>query len=345
MDGYESTVINELQVTAGNEVFLNISLSENVNTLDEIVVKQIINKEKALNPLASVSARMLSVEVANRYAGGFDDPDGLVTSFAGVASNVSNNANVVRGNNPQSSQWKMEGVEIQNPNHFADLSSFGGGGLTALSRQLLTNSDFFSRSMPAEYRNALSGVFDIFMRNGNNQKTEYTFQLGLTGIDISSEGPFKKDKRASFLFNYRYSTLALLEPLMPENAGGTTYQDLSFKLNFPTKKVGTFTLWGIGLIDRSGSEVKTNPADWKYITDIENLVAKQYMGAVGMSHKIILNNKQFVKSTLATTINGLNYTTERLNANSVLVPKNAIENKNYNCKIQGWVKIMESILL
>lgn len=94
----------------------------------------------------------------------------LVSAFAGVSSNFGNNAIVVRGNSPQSLQWKLEGVEISNPNHFADLAAFGGGGITALSAQLLANSDFFSGAMPAEYSNALSGVFDIYMRSGNNQK-------------------------------------------------------------------------------------------------------------------------------------------------------------------------------
>jgi len=331
MVGYEPFVATEIQVSSGKEVFLNISLKENVNSLSEVIVKPKVNKQQPLNALATVSAKMLSVEEAKRYAGGFDDPARLVSSFAGIASNISNNAIVVRGNNPQSLQWKMEGVEIPNPNHFADVSgAFGGGGLTALSSQMLANSDFFSGAMPAEYNNALSGVFDIFMRNGNNRKAEHTFQIGLLGIDFSSEGPFKKGGRASYLFNYRYSTLSLLEPLMPENAGGTTYQDLSFKLNFPTWKAGTFSIWGIGLLDGSGAEAKTDITKWEYETDKETEDVEQYMGAMGVSHKILLSNNQFVKSTAAVTVNGLNLSTERLNDNSMLLPKNKINNRNYN---------------
>lgn len=331
MIGYEPFVATEVQVSSGKEVFLNISLKENVNSLTEVVVKPKVNKEQPLNAIATVSAKMLSVEEAKRYAGGFDDPARLVSSFAGIASNVSNNAIVVRGNNPQSLQWKLEGVEIPNPNHFADVSgAFGGGGLTALSSQILANSDFFSGAMPAEYNNALSGVFDIFMRNGNNRKAEHTFQIGLLGVDVSSEGPFKKGGRASYLFNYRYSTLALLKPLMPENAGGTTYQDLSFKLNFPTLKAGTFSVWGIGLIDGSGADAKTDITKWKYDSDKETEDVKQYMGAAGVSHKMLLNNNQFIKSTVAATVNGLDLSTERLNDNSVLLPKNKVNNRNYN---------------
>jgi hypothetical protein len=337
MIGYEAFVLKEVQVSSGKEVLLNISMKENSISLSEVTIKPKVNKEQPLNSLATVSAKMLSVEEANRYAGGFDDPARLVSSFAGVSSNVGNNAIVVRGNSPQSLQWKMEGIEIPNPNHFADLSVFGGGGLTALSSQVLANSDFFSGAMPAEYNNALSGVFDIFMRNGNNQKPEHTFQLGLLGTDIASEGPFKKGGRPSYLFNYRYSTLALLAPLLPENAGGVTYQDLSFKLNFPTKKAGTFSVWGIGLIDGSGAKAKTDTTEWKYDSDKETEDVKQYMGAAGISHKVNINNKQYVKSTFATTISGIDLSTERINSGFVQLPENKINNKNYSFVLSSFI--------
>jgi hypothetical protein len=152
--------------------------------------------------------------------------------------------------------------------------------------------------------------------------------LGLLGIDASAEGPFKKNGRATYLFNYRYSTLALLEPLMPENAGGTTYQDLSFKLHFPTKKAGIFSLWGIGLTDRSGAEQKTDQLQWKYDSDKEEQDVKQFMGAAGLSHKISLNNKQFLKTTLAATVNGIDFLTNRMVNNSERAPKNSIRNRN-----------------
>ena len=329
--------MEEVQVSTAKELFLNVYLKESVNALSEVEVKPRINKESPINNTATLSAKMLSVEEARRYAGGFDDPARLVSSFAGVSSNVSNNAIVIRGNSPQSLQWKMEGIEIPNPNHFADMNSFGGGGLTALSSQLLANSDFFSGAMPAEYNNALSGVFDIFMRNGNNQKPEHTFQLGLLGIDAASEGPFKKGGNSSYLFNYRYSTLALLEPIMPENAGGTTYQDLSFKLNFPTKKSGTFSLWGIGLIDGSGSDAKTDSSLWTYASDKEKQDVKQFMGAAGLSHTLNLNSKQFLKSTLAATINGIDASTDKLAAYGQFQPLNTIASYNYSFVLSSFL--------
>ncbi len=338
MVGYQPAVVNEVQVSSGKETFITISLKEATTELKEVVVKRTISKEHPLNPMASVSAQMLSVEEASRYAGGFDDPARLVSSFAGVASNVGNNGIVVRGNNPKSLQWKLEGVEIPNPNHFADVTgTFGGGGLTALSSQLLANSDFFSGAFPAEYSNALSGVFDIFMRNGSNVKNETTLQAGLIGVEAASEGPFRKGGQSSYLFNYRYSTLALLSPVLPANSGGVRYQDLSFKLNFPTRKAGTFTLWGIGLIDRSGEDAKTDSTQWYYKSDRENEDVKQFMGASGLTHKLFFNEKTYIKSTLAATVSGLDLTTDSLLRNNSFMPQNRINCKNWNFVFNSFV--------
>jgi len=334
--GYEPVVLQELLVTSGKELYLNTTMKEMAVALQEVVIRPRVNKQQPLNRMATVSAKMVSVEEARRYAGGFDDPARLVSAFAGVSGQgVGSNAIVVRGNSPQSLQWKLEGVEIPNPNHFADLAAFGGGGLTALSAQLLANSDFFSGAMPAEYGNALSGVFDIFMRNGNNQQREHTVQAGLVGIDLATEGPFKKGKQSSYLANYRYSTLGLLAPILPENAGGTNYQDLSFKLHFPTKKGGRFSVWGLGLADRSGTKAKENSSDWRYDEDRENADVKQYMGAAGIGHAISINRKQMLKTTLAATINGLDLETERMDSNLVPRPKNEISNKTYNLVLSG----------
>lgn len=335
--GYEQYMVKDLIVSSGRETIVNIALKENAYSLKEVTVKAGVNKEQSLNRMATVSARMLSVEEAARYAGGFDDPARLASAFAGVAGNVGNNGIVVRGNAPKSLQWKMEGVEIPNPNHFADVAAFGGGGLTALSSQMLANSDFFTGAFPAEYSNALSGVFDIQMRTGNNQRREHTFQLGAIGIDAASEGPFRKGGKSSYLFNYRYSTLALLAPVMPENAGGVRYQDLSFKLNFPTKNAGTFSLWGIGLIDQSGAKVKTDSAQIKYASDKEDQLVKQYMGAAGLTHKIYCSRNTYIRTTLAATISGMDYTTSRMNALQNLLPQNSIMATNGNYVLSSYI--------
>ena len=325
--GYEGTIKKDIEVSSSKAVLLEIVLKESINTLEEITVKPNIDKEQALNSMSLVSARMLSVEEANRYAGGFDDPARLATSFAGVSSGVNNNGIVVRGNAPKSLQWKLEGIEIPNPNHFADLASFGGGALTALSSQLLANSDFLTGAFPSEYSNALSGVFDIKMRKGNNDDREHTFQLGALGIDLSSEGPFKKGKDASYLFNYRYSTFGLVGKITGAEEG-IEYQDVSFKFNFPTKRAGVFSVWGIGLLDGILVSEEPDTSKWIYETDGERYDADQYMFATGINNKLILNKRSYLQTTIAMTTNNTDLQISQLNNTSILEPRSKVLTTN-----------------
>lgn len=329
--GYEPVILKEVLVGSSKEVVLNIGMTESPTNLDEVVVTPHINKAEPLNSMAVTGGRMLSTEEASRYAGGMDDPARLVSAFAGVSSNVGNNGIVVRGNAPRSLQWRLEDVEIPNPNHFADVTTFGGGGFTSLSSFVLGNSDFFTGAFSAEYSNALSGVFDMNMRNGNNRKWEHAFKVGVLGVDASSEGPFKKGYNGSYIINYRYSTLSLLSPLLPDDADGTNYQDLSFKFFLPTKKAGIFTVWGTGLADRSGTKVEKDRDKWEYDQDMENQDVKQYMAAAGIGHKLNLGKSAFLKSTLAFTVSGLDMHTERMDPETdVLLDKDKIKNTYWN---------------
>lgn len=325
--GYQSSIKKDIEVTSSKAIVVEIILQESINILDEVVVKPNIDKEHALNSMSLISSRMLSIEEANRYAGGFDDPARLASSFAGVSSGVNNNGIVVRGNSPKSMQWKLEGVEIPNPNHFSDLVSFGGGALTALSSQLLANSDFLTGAFPSEYNNALSGVFDIKMRQGNNDEREHTLQLGALGIDFASEGPFKKGKQASYLIDYRYSTFGLIGKITGAEEG-IQYQDLSLKLNFTTKKMGVFSFWGIGLKDGIIIAEDRDITKWKYKVDGERYTADQYMVASGLNHKLILNSKSTLQSGIGYTTSNTDWQVSQLDNQLELKPKSGVLTTN-----------------
>lgn len=327
--GYENFIFREVLVGSGKEVILNAELKEQAEQIDEVKVTARTSKEQAANPMAIISARQLSVEESSRYAGGYDDPARLAGSFAGVASEMGNNGIVIRGNSSRYMLWKLEGIEIANPTHFADVTAFGAGGITALSSQMLANSDFYTGAFPAEYGNALSGVFDVKMRTGNAEKRETAFQIGGIGIDFSSEGPFRKGGKSSYLFNYRYSTLALLKPLIPADAGVIKYQDLSFKFNFPTKKAGTFVLWGIGALDAQNRDAITDPEKWEKKTDKESFKLNLSNGAVGLTHKLIIDNQTYLHTSLAGSGNGIETAYNELDKQTQLQPRERVNNNTW----------------
>lgn len=302
MLGYEEKILSNILVVAGKEMVLEIELRESFKNLKDVVVSSASNKSRVANDMALVSARGFSVEETKRYAGAINDPARMVASYAGVNSDGSgNNDIIVRGNNPRNIQWRLEGVEIPNPNHFAS-EGLTGGPINALNSQMLANSEFYTGAFNPQYGNALAGIFDMKLRTGNNEKREYSFSLGVLGTDITVEGPFKKGSQSSYLANYRYSTLSLLDQAgIVDFNGVPKYQDGSFKLLFPTKNAGTFTVFG--LAGRSGisaeyfDEIEKNKM-------IEKWNQSSQLAVGGLSHFYPINDKIYLRNTVSFANNG-----------------------------------------
>ena len=304
--GYGQTSIPNVIVNAGKEIVLNIEMEESIIKMEEVEITASSNKGEAMNEMATVSARTFAVEETERYAGSRGDPARMASNFAGCqGADDSRNDIVVRGNSPLGILWRVEGVDIPNPNHFA-ISGSSGGPVSILNNKVLANSDFFTGAFPAEFGNSIAGAFDMRMRNGNNEKLEFTGQFGLFGTELTAEGPISKEKRSSFLFNYRYSTLAMFGPL-GINLGTTAipyYQDAAFKLNFPTKSGANFSLFGIG--GKSSISImisEQNPEDVEiYGENDKDQYFKTGMGIIGMNYAKSINSSTFTKLTIATSV-------------------------------------------
>ncbi|RLD36085.1 MAG: TonB-dependent receptor, partial [Bacteroidetes bacterium] len=301
--GYQERYYANLEVFAGKELVITAELEEKIVEMKEVVISASIDKARPLNDLATVSARAFSVEETNRYAGSLGDPSRMAQNFAGVMSaGDSRNDIVIRGNSPMGLLWRMEGINIPNPNHFG-ASGTTGGPVTMLNNNLLSNSDFFTGAFPAEYGNALSGVFDLKMRSGNNENYEFVGQVGFNGFELGAEGPFSKKNNASFLVNYRYSTLAVFDAMGLNSIVGSSvpqYQDVNFKIDIPTQKSGRWTLFGIGgtsYIQIWDSEKKDDEASYGVAgTDTD---FGSNMGVIGLSNVYYFNKKTRLKTNLS----------------------------------------------
>lgn len=328
--GYQPFFIREILVTTSKEVYLEIPMTESSHELSEITISA-YEKDAPINKMALTGARMLSVEEASRFAGGLDDPARLISSFAGIASAPSSNGISVHGNAPHLLQWRLEDVEIPNPNHFADIQTLGGGILSSLSNKVLGNSDFFSAAFPAEYGNAVSGVFDMRMRNGNTQNREYTLQIGTLGIDLASEGAINKKQNSSYIINYRYSLIGLMNKMDKDSTSNHfNYQDLNLKLNFPTKKTGTFSVWGTALYDSYKQKFEKDQEKWEYFSDRNKGQSKQYMLSGGLTHRYFFNDNTMLKSSLASTYAKYNVKQDVFDANMNSTPYGYLDSHTTN---------------
>ncbi|MBN1251188.1 MAG: TonB-dependent receptor [Bacteroidales bacterium] len=303
--GYKPVFLRNLSVKSGKELILNIEMEEMVITTEEVIVKAYGRKDKAINEMAKISARSFTVEETERYAGTWFDPARMAANYAGVmAVGDQRNDIIIRGNSPLGLLWQLENINIPNPNHFGTLGTTGGP-INILNNNLLDNSDFFTGAFPAEYGNALSGVFDLNMRNGNNKKHEYVLQVGMNGFEIGAEGPFKNSSNSSFIINYRYSTLAIFDALGINFgvSGIPQYQDLSFKINIPGTKLGRFSIFGVGgisFIEILNKDKKEN--DWSFGHEKLDIKFGSDMGVLGISNLYFFNENSRLKTTIAASI-------------------------------------------
>ena len=312
--GYESRILADQVLVSGKQLTLDVPLVQNFKILENVEVVASKNKSRPLNEFATLSARSFSSADAKRYPASFSDPARMAMNFPGVnAADDGDNAIVVRGNSPQGVLWKLEGIEIPTPNHFSSLGSTGGA-VSMLSSNVIGRSDFYTGAFPAEIGNATSGVFDINFREGNKEKPEYSLMLGTLGAEIAAEGPLGKQKNASYLVNYRYSTLALLKNIL-DLRGVPEYQDLSFKLNWNTPKAGSFSLFGLGGYNTYSGKAIRDSSKWNdegndLNADVEG---KTRYGVLGISHQYFVRPDAYFKTVLAGTYDQLTNRVDTLN--------------------------------
>lgn len=331
--GYKEVIIPNVIVTSGKETILDIGMEEMVTTLNEVVVNG-TSKDKTINNLTIISARTFSTEEVNRYAGGRSDAARLVANFAGVsAPDDSRNDIVIRGNSPVGVLWRINGMNVTNPNHFASVGTTGGA-VSAVNTNLLKSSDFLTSAFPAEYGNATAGVFDLGFRNGNSQKRETTLQVGvITGLEATTEGPINKEKGSSYLIGYRYA-LAGVAQTFGIDIGTTatpSYQDLSFSLNSGNTKLGKFTMFGI--LATSSINISGGTSGSLYAGEGGGHDLSSKIGIIGINHFKQISNKSYFSSTI-----GLNYSQtdqsdygfDRLTNESFLNQENNVAKTGYN---------------
>lgn len=302
--GYNSVDKTNLLLISAKELEINVELEEKITLLNEVRVIAKDNKRGTINEMNTVSARVISTEEAMRFSGTLQDPARMAQNYAGVSGgNDARNDVVVRGNSPTGVLWRMEGVDIPSPNHFSTVGTTGGP-VSLLNMNNLKNSEFMTSAWASEYGNALGGVFDLRLRKGNKDKREYLAQIGFNGFEFGLEGPFIKGKDASYMANYRYSTLGVIDAIGIDLGTGTSipqYQDLTFKMDFKTSKKSRLSIWGIGGISYISFQPDTTISNDSNLFFDENQDAKfeSKMGVIGSSYTYIHSIKTSSKFVFA----------------------------------------------
>jgi len=309
-EGFKPLVSDYFIHSAQSSSQISLYMYDGSKQLSEVEVRAsaMLTSNEAKNSFSYLSSRSFSSEDTERIPMGLNDPSRMALSYPGVHVGRSDldNPIIVRGNSPYGVSWRIEGIDVPNPNHFAKHGT-GGGGISILSAQLMGKSDFYSGAMPAEFGNALAATFDIRLREGNYKNKAYKVRASMLGIDVAAEGPFKNG-RSSYLVNYRYSTLGLMNWLtfyLVGNRTVNTFSDISFNLIFNSKNLKNKTTV-FGVMGKSMDYAFPQPDPEKrkvgVLDDWEERVRPSEMGVVGVTHTKNINPRSSLKLVVAATV-------------------------------------------
>ncbi len=278
---YDAQQLHKVWVKANKVAYIEVRLDPKIEVLDRVVVRA--------NPIISdVQSLEITEEKINRIAASYNDPARLVVLSPDVlVTNDQNNQISVRGLSPSLNSWRIEGVEVVNPNHLSNAGTFNdqpaatGGGVNILSAQVLDNSRFLIGNMNSTYTNGVAGVFDMNLRNGYAGDHQFTAQASFIGFDFSAEGPLSSAHKSSYLVNYRYSFTGLLG-LMGVDFNGETiaFQDLSAHVNMPFDNGGYLKFYASGGLSSNDFNAKTY-AESEVEKDRSDILYEGNMGVIG----------------------------------------------------------------
>lgn len=314
--GYKTIHTDFITVGSVRETILTFELEPSLSEIAEVTIGHSQRKDKPANDMALVSARSFSIDETSRFPGSYNDPARMVAKYAGVMPARDNrNDIIIRGNSPTGVLWRVDGIEIPNPNHFGATGTTGGP-ITIINNNLLSNSDFYTGAFPAEFGNTLAGVFDLRMRNGNNQRFEKWAQIGWNGLELGIEGPFRQNS-GSFMAAYRYSVTDLLENAGIRLEESSAYQDATIKANFKAGKLGYFSIISLGgksSISLNDSEKPQD--DWTFRQHGEDLTNSAQVGVAGITHYVSLSRRLVLRNVMSAVYSGLTTTIDTFSVSS-----------------------------
>lgn len=242
--GFDTKITQEVQVSPGKTVTLDIPMRESAVTLSEVTVQAKMFEKNDESP---VSLRSIGLSEIENSPGANRDISKVIQNLPGVAAIPGQNRNdiIVRGGASNESKFYLDDVEIPNINHFATQGASGGtNGI--LNADFIRNVDFYSGAFPANRGNALSGVFNFKQIDGNQEDLRFKGSLGASEVSITLDGPindnttFILSARRSYL-NFLFKLIGL--PFLP------TFNDMQFKVKTKIDDRSELTLIGLGAYD------------------------------------------------------------------------------------------------
>ncbi len=205
MLGYATITKTDIIIRSQRTTTVTGELSEQTVESDQVVVTAGYFHTNDVQP---VSITALSAEEIRRAPGSGGDISRVVMGLPSLAKvNDQSNSLIVRGGSPLENAFFLDGIEIQNINHFPTQGATGGP-IGMVNIDLIDEVNFAAGGFSASHGDKLSSVLQMSMREGNRENFEGQLDLNVMGFGGVVEGPL--DEHGSFLLSVRRSYLEYL---------------------------------------------------------------------------------------------------------------------------------------
>ena len=229
------TDINE-SVFLENNQSENFSLTEALESLNEVVIKENVERINIKKPQMSVNS--LTSNTIKKIPVVFGEADVIkaITLLPGVtnAGEGSSGFNV-RGGASDQNLILLDEATIYNSSHLF-------GFFSVFNPDAIKDLKLYKGGIPSRYGGRVSSVLDIYQKDGNSKQYHVNGGVGLISSRLLVEGPIKKDK-ASFLLGGRTTYAHVFLPLFDiENKA--YFYDLNTKIGYKINESNNVYLSG-----------------------------------------------------------------------------------------------------
>ncbi|MFQ6091987.1 MAG: TonB-dependent receptor domain-containing protein [bacterium] len=251
MIGYRTETLTDIEVTAGAQTRVDISLEQTAIPLSEIVVTpghfRIKDEVKA-------SDRVMGVREVWDTPGSAADILQVIQAMPGIASTGDEGVIYVRGGTPEENLVLYDNAPVSDAFW---IQTPGGGLFSIFPMDIISDVELLTGGFPAEYGDRLSAVLDVKVREGSRAEMKGTISTSMAYAGLTLEGPLSD--KGSFICSARRTYYDLVMEMMEMEEEGEVfdvipnYYDLQGKLALQLSPNHKLSLTGFG--GRDGMEM------------------------------------------------------------------------------------------
>ncbi|OBX22756.1 collagen-binding protein [Bizionia sp. APA-3] len=214
-------------ITLSENITKNFTLTESVESLNEVVITEDVEKLNIRKPQMSLNAMSAGTIKEIPVVFGEADVIKAITLLPGVttAGEGASGFNV-RGGAADQNLILLDEATIYNSSHLF-------GFFSVFNPDAIKDLKLYKGGIPARYGGRVSSVLDIYQKEGNKNKFHMNGGIGIISSRLLAEGPINKGK-GSFLLGGRATYAHLFLPLFDLDNKAYFYDlntKISYKLN------------------------------------------------------------------------------------------------------------------